>query len=121
MPNAPNLALVPAVRMLGPQAQGAAQLLSGQFNAGLEQVLSGLTASLPIDIVRLDVHAIIAEVVAEPAKAGFADAVNACITPGIVAGAFCTRPDAYLFWDGIHPTRAGHALLARRAAAALRP
>jgi phospholipase/lecithinase/hemolysin len=33
--------------------------------------------------------------------------------------AFCAHPEDFLFWDGIHPTRAGHRILAERAAAAL--
>jgi len=36
-----------------------------------------------------------------------------------VVGAFCPRPDRFLFWDGIHPSRAGHAILADEAHAAL--
>jgi phospholipase/lecithinase/hemolysin len=32
---------------------------------------------------------------------------------------FCSLPDEFVFWDFIHPTRAGHALIAEAALAAL--
>ena len=28
----------------------------------------------------------------------------------------CKKPDEFLFWDGIHPTKSGHAILAEEAA-----
>ena len=34
------------------------------------------------------------------------------ITPGVKGNAKCSNPNDYLFWDGIHPTTVGHALLA---------
>jgi hypothetical protein len=43
---------------------------------------------------------------------------TACVTPNI-APFTCKPVDEYLFWDGIHPTKAGHALLSREAAIVL--
>lgn len=119
IPNAPNLALLPAVHLQGPLAEGAALQLSTSFNLGLTQLLNGLEASVPIKITRLDVFSLLAEVVATPKRFGLTDVVDTCITPGVLRGAYCASPDTYLFWDGIHPTRIGHALLAQRAYAAL--
>ena len=113
--NAPNIGLTPAVRAEGPAAQAAAQTLATAFNNGLAAILSGLEANLPLHIARLDVFGIVSQVVADPAAAGLADAEDSCITPDTSTGAFCTQPDQFLFWDGIHPTRAGHAILAQHA------
>ena len=119
VPNAPNLALLPAVRLQGPQVQAAAQFLSVNFNLGLTQLLNGLEASVPVKIARVDVFSLLTDVVAAPSHYGFTDVEHSCITPGTVRGAYCATPDTYLFWDGIHPTRSGHAVLAQRAYAAL--
>lgn len=117
--NAPDVSLAPAVRLLGPAAQFAARFLSAQFNAGLEATLQKLEAALGLEIVRLDVFGILNAVVAAPAAFGIADAENPCIALDTRKNAFCAHPDRFLFWDGIHPTRAGHRILAERAAAAL--
>lgn len=117
--NVPNLALLPAVRLQGPAAQGAAQALVAAFNNGLTATLNGLQVVLPVSFARLDVFATLNRVVADPAAAGLTNVQDPCITPDTKIRPFCERPDDYLFWDGIHPTRAGHAILAQDARAAL--
>lgn len=119
VPNLPNLALVPAVRMQGPAAQGAAQMLVTEFNAGLAGVLAGLEALPGVDLVRLDVFGLLNAVIAAPAAVGLVEVEQPCITPGTIISPFCAKPDDYLFWDGIHPTRAGHRILAQEAYALL--
>jgi phospholipase/lecithinase/hemolysin len=118
--NAPNLALIPAVRVQGPLAQGAAQFLSAAFNQALAAALANVQTALPsIAVTTFNVYGVINEVVAGPAAAGFTDVEHSCITPDVIAQAVCDRPDDHLFWDGIHPTRTGHAVLAQQAKQAL--
>jgi len=119
VPNLPDIALAPAVRLSGPQAQAGAHFLSTQFNGGLELTLQGLEKALGVEIVRLDVFGLVNQVVAKPAAFGLIDAEDPCIRLNTVVHAFCANPGKFLFWDGIHPTVAGHHLLAVRADAAL--
>jgi len=46
---------------------------------------------------------------------GLTEAENPCVTPLTTNDPFCSSPDEFLFWDGIHPTRAGHAITAEAA------
>jgi phospholipase/lecithinase/hemolysin len=117
--NGPDISLVPAVRQLGPAAQGAGRFFSQQFNLGLEAILQGLEAALGVEIVRLDLFGFLNEVVASPASFGFTDVVDTCIRVNTVVQPFCPNPGKFLFWDGIHPTAAGHHQLAVRADAVL--
>lgn len=119
--NGPNLAAAPAVRLQGPLVQAAAQRLSIAFNDALEAVLGDLEMMFPkITINRFDFFKLINEVT-DPEAAVFLEVENPCITPEVIVGAVCTQPDDFLFWDGIHPTLAGHALLARRVGEVLTP
>ncbi len=113
--NVPNLALTPAVRAAGPAAQGAATAFTAAFNNGLGQVLNTLSALPGIRVRRLDANAILSAIVADPAGAGMTEVQAACLTFGVVKSPFCHQPNQYLFWDGIHPTRAGHAIVAEAA------
>jgi phospholipase/lecithinase/hemolysin len=36
---------------------------------------------------------------------------DACLTFFVSVDAICERPNRYLFWDGIHPTVAGHEIV----------
>jgi phospholipase/lecithinase/hemolysin len=118
--NAPDIGLAPAVRLLGPAAQGAATFLASQFNGGLELILRGVEHGLGgTHITRLDVFGFLNDVVAAPAAFGLTDVTDPCIVLNTRAHAFCATPNKFLFWDGIHPTFAGHRLLAERANAAL--
>lgn len=117
---APDISLTPAIRSLGPAAGGLAAYVAQVFNAGLAQTIGQLTVALPgSTFVTLDAHQLLGAIVAAPADFGLATVTTACVTPN-VAPFECARADEFLFWDGIHPTKAGHAILAREAASVVR-
>ncbi|HVN47166.1 MAG TPA: SGNH/GDSL hydrolase family protein [Steroidobacteraceae bacterium] len=109
--NLADPALTPYVRTLGPLAQGAATQLTAAYNGALAQMLASLGALPQIEIRQFDIDAFLHAVVSSPARYGLRDVQDACLTFGVVTNAVCADPDRYLFWDGIHPTRAGHFLI----------
>ena len=115
----PDLGLVPAVRLAGAAAQAGATFLSATYNAGLGQAIAQLSALPYISIASVDLFSDIRDVVAHPASYGLTDTTDMCITPGVKGNAKCNNPNDYLFWDGIHPTSAGHAILAEFIGSAL--
>ena len=117
----PDISLTPTVRSLDmafPGTAAVATVLTQGFNAGLAGALAQLSGLPGIDIRRLDAFSLIHEIVADPAPFGFSNVTTPCITPGVAPFA-CHRPDQFLFWDGIHPTTAVHAILASEAASVL--
>jgi len=80
---------------------------------------AGLNFLLPgIDVKTLDLYALLNEVIANPSSFGIINTEDACVTPNVIQYK-CKKPDTYLFWDGIHPTKAVHAIMAQRAAEVL--
>lgn len=109
---APNVALTPAIRSLPPAAQGLATFLTQVFNGNLGGILAQLSAALPgVSFARLDAYQLLNAITADPAAFELTDVTTACVTPND-APFTCHQPNDYLFWDGIHPTKAGHAILA---------
>lgn len=110
--NAPDLGLAPAVRMAGPEAQAGATALSAAYNQGLDQVVAALGSLSGISITPVNLFGALQDIVANPASYGLSEVEAMCITPGVKGNAKCSQPKDYLFWDGIHPTSAGQAILA---------
>jgi phospholipase/lecithinase/hemolysin len=117
----PDIGLTPALRTLDRLRPGAAQfagLVTQGFNAGLDSVVAQLSALPGSDIGRLDAYALVRQLVNRPDDFGLTNVTDACVTPDLAPFA-CERPDQFLFWDGIHPTEAVHAITAQEAAQAL--
>ena len=110
--NSPDLGLVPAVQFLGPEAVAGAGLLSFWYNTFLEGALAQLEALPGITIHRLDIAGFLEDVIANPGDFGISNAASPCLNFMSDSGAKCDNPEDYLFWDGIHPTVAGHNALA---------
>ena len=115
----PNIALTPAIRSLPPVAQGAAASVTQQFNTGLSLLLGQLPSVLPgTSFARLDADLILNAIVANPAAFNLTTVATPCLTPNIPPFT-CQDADAFLFWDGIHPTAAVHGIIAQHAASVL--
>jgi outer membrane lipase/esterase len=71
-----------------------------------------------IHIVRFDVNLLLGQIEALPSSFGLINVTDACIQPG-EPPFVCDSPDSYLWWDGIHPTKAAHAILGRTVGQAL--
>ena len=119
---APNVGLTPAIGILNRTSPGATQLatlLTQLFNQGLDGVVAQFAPVPGIRIDRLDAWRVLNDLVANPSAFGLSDVTSPCITP-YVAPFTCGTPDEFLFWDGIHPTKAVHDIIATEAATVLR-
>ena len=99
--NMPDLGVTPSYRNSGKSAQGTQ--LSSYFNTKLAAALQGT------GVKSFDTFALLDDIVANPSKYGFSNVTDPCYN-----GLFkvCSNPNAYLFWDTIHPTTYAHYLLA---------
>lgn len=120
-----DIANIPSINMLNdPNATFFANFFSTGFNAQLDNIIAFIGAKPGVEIATFDVFgtvdSVIQDVINNGEAFGFTNATYACIEPN-QAPFRCDTPDQYLFWDGIHPTKAGHAFLAQTAADLLNP
>ncbi|MEQ1639150.1 MAG: SGNH/GDSL hydrolase family protein [Methylococcales bacterium] len=114
--NAPDIGKTPALRLI-PGAPAGAAYLTQVFNDNLVLLIQGAHAQ-GIDVRLLDVHALVNAVVENPEPYGFNNATEACVTPNQPPFK-CKKPDTYVFWDGIHPTKSLHEIIAKEAIAVM--
>jgi phospholipase/lecithinase/hemolysin len=114
---APDPGMTPAIRSLGAGAMQMATSLTMLFNTQmLLPTLQALDQASPdVEIAVLDAFTLLQQMNANPANFGLTNTTTACVTPN-APPFFCQAVDQYLFWDGIHPTRAAHEIVAHEAA-----
>lgn len=110
--NAPDISHTPSVRSLGPTAITAAAVLSARFNRALGGTIALLRLFPRIRIARFDDNVLTDAVIADPTAFGLTDVVDPCLRFGVVQNAVCENPEDFLFWDALHPTVAGHGIIA---------
>src|SRR5574337_1903583 len=100
--------------------QAAATYFASLFNADVLQDLAPVEAA-GLTIYDLHMFNLLTEIVADPGGFGLVDAADPCWTGSSDSdsGTVCSTPDDYLFWDHLHPTAAGHELVAEAALAAI--
>lgn len=118
IPNLPPLEKTPyGVFFASEEEKAALELASLYFNALLAEELNALEAELGVSIIQFDVHTLLNDVIAKPYPYGFLDAQTPYLflllnppQPGPLP-----QPRFFLFWDDVHPTTAGHEVLAEEA------
>lgn len=118
--NQPNLSVVPAITLQNdPDLNMAALRASLAFNDALEDVLSNIEAVPGVHIARIDAFALTTQLANDPGSLGMDDGSTPCLVFGVLDDAVCTNRDGHFYWDAVHPTRAGHAVIAGLALEAL--
>ncbi|MBW4607678.1 MAG: SGNH/GDSL hydrolase family protein [Hassallia sp. WJT32-NPBG1] len=114
--NIPDLGKLPSTRYTANSNSLSQSAIA--HNQSLAKSFEVLNDKLGHDtqIIELDVNSLYREAITEPAKFGFTNVTNACLNNVAV----CDNPDKFLFWDAIHPTTAGHRILAEAALKALK-
>ncbi|NJM47697.1 MAG: hypothetical protein HC860_17305 [Alkalinema sp. RU_4_3] len=114
MVNLPNLGLAPSIQALGLGAEATAYSLV--FDGLLAFRLNQVERRLPtVDVIEVDLFSMTEAIVANPQAFGLSDIT----TPLVTVSGPAVNPNAYLWWNGNHPTTAGHQLIAGAVQSAL--
>jgi len=108
--NLPRLGITPQFNQ-GPglPASPLADFAGQTFNSALLARLTATAALRPdTNIILMDLYKISDPLAANPGRFGLSNATDACFN-GVTV---CADPDGYLYWDSVHPTAAGHQLIA---------
>lgn len=96
-------------------ALGQIKALTRAFDDALDARLRSVARQDEIDLVLGNTFDRIDQIIANPQEFGFSNVTDPCWTGGFTnadSGSVCDNPDEHLFWDGLHPTRHGHQVVA---------
>jgi len=110
--NTPDIAVAPSVVAAGDDAVLLAGAVVGAMNSALATRLAGESG-----VSLFDTFTLFDQVTANPGAYGLTNVSDAC---GAITTAGCDT-STFLFWDGIHPTSAGHRILSDGMIAAVVP
>jgi phospholipase/lecithinase/hemolysin len=115
----PDLGKTPLAIGEGPAVQAGASAVSSGFDAALTASLAGLGAGLNLKV--LNTFSLLDSIVANPGAYNLTDVTDPCLNTNTMPPTVCANPNQYLFWDEMHPTAAGQALVADAALALVTP
>lgn len=105
--NTPNIGAAPATQTFGP----AGVFVATGLASAMSNAISFALASEPADVVLFDIFGLVGQQLVNPLYSNVTDACGAA-----APGTDCSK---YLWWDGVHPTATGHAVIAGALAAQL--
>ncbi|NDW06058.1 autotransporter domain-containing protein [Jiella pacifica] len=110
--NLPDLGLTPQFNG-SPTTQFVGTLASDTFNSALSQAVFASAAANPgTDTHLVDVERVFSAIIADPQRFGFDNATEGCRFVTSCLNGTQAEQNQYLFFDNVHPTTAGHQLLA---------
>lgn len=114
IPNMPDLGNTP-----GFAGNAGLTGLTLAFNSALAGALTGLDQALTnVEITQFDVFGAVNDVIKNPTQYGLTNVTEQCVE-NILNGRCNPYDNSWLFWDSVHPTTAGHAILGDQLAAAV--
>ena len=118
----PDVRAAPVIKSLGPAAEALAGLVVEAFTAAWRDTLDAVelelaAMGLALDVDRVDISELLGAVESDPSAFGLSNVDNGCVSDPVCVA----DPSGHLFWDGIHLTAVGHAMVAQASARALLP
>jgi outer membrane lipase/esterase len=118
--NSTDIGKTPRAQALGAAAVAGATAMSNQFNAGLAQQLPAIRAATPgLNLYFVDIAALTAEAMANPAALGYTNVSQPCLNDLLPAPTLCAEASTYFYWDSFHPSGTTHQLSYQRAVTAI--
>ncbi len=119
----PDLGKIPEAIAAGPLGVATGTALSSSLNSTLVAgsgpipSLANLAAVDGLNLKVLNTFSLIDAITANQGAYNLMDVTDQCL----VGTTVCANPSQYLFWDELHPTAAGHAIVAEAALAVVTP